>query len=80
MHEPMLRARLRGRFPSQLAAHEVGQEAFLRVLGGRESGRGNSSRAFLFAASRNHKIDRLRRGRIFPAGSLTEIDRSSVKD
>jgi len=79
VHEPILRAWLRGRFPSQLDADEVVQEAFLRVLKARESGQVNSPRAFLFAAARNLAIDRLRRERIFPTESLTEIDHSSVK-
>jgi len=78
VHEPMLRAWLRSRFPSQLDADEVVQEAFLRVLKARETGRVDSPRALLFTAARNLAIDRLRHARIIPMEALTEIEHSSV--
>ncbi len=78
VHEPVLRAWLRSRFPVQLDLDDLVQETFIRVLRARESGEVRAPRALLFTTARNLAIDHLRRERIISMESLAEIERLPV--
>lgn len=79
-HEAMLRAWLAGTFGPRLALDDVVQEAFLRVLRARDSGRLHAPKAFLFATARNLALDQLRRHHVSRTDSLVEADLSNVLD
>jgi RNA polymerase sigma factor (sigma-70 family) len=79
-HEPMLRAWLRSRFPSECDIDDVIQQAYLRVLEARAKTAMQSPKAFLFAIARNLAVDLLRRHSIFRGESLAENDALSVLD
>lgn len=74
VHEPVLRAWLRSRFPSQLDVDDLVQEAFMRVLQARTDGTVRAPRALLFTTARNLALDQLRREKVIPMESLTEIE------
>ena len=77
-HEPMLRAWLRGRFPSLADPDDLVQETFARVVQAYTSAPIGSAKAFLFTTARNLAIDRVRRDRIIGIEPLTEIEGLSV--
>ncbi len=61
MHEPLLRAWLRSRFPRGVEIDDLVQESFARVLRARAAGAAmRSPKAFLFATARNLALDVLR--------------------
>lgn len=72
MHEPALRAWLRGWFPSQLDVDDLIQEAYVRVLKARAAGTVRTPRALLFTTARNLALDVLRREQVIPMEALTE--------
>ncbi len=77
-HEPMLRAWLRGRFPSLSDPDDLVQETFARVVEAQRSAPIATAKAFLFTTARNLAIDRVRRDQIIGIEPLTEIERLSV--
>ena len=77
-HEPMLRAWLRGRFPSLSDPDDLVQETFARVVEAQRSAPITTAKAFLFTTARNLAIDRIRRDQIIGIEPLTEIERRSV--
>ena len=79
-HEAMLRAWLSHGFGPRLAVDDVVQEAFLRVLRARETGRLQAPKAFLFAIARNLALDQLRRHAVSRTDSLVETHLSDVLD
>ncbi|MEO6243831.1 MAG: sigma-70 family RNA polymerase sigma factor [Opitutaceae bacterium] len=77
-HEPMLRAWLRGRFPSLADPDDLVQETYARVLAARRSAPIGSAKAFLFTTARNLALDRMRREKIIALEPLTETQGLSV--
>jgi len=74
----MLRAWLRGRFPSLADPDDVVQETYARVLQAYAHAPIGSPKAFLFTTARNLAIDRIRRDRIIGIDPLTETEGLSV--
>lgn len=60
LHEDMLRAWLRSRFPTGIDVNDVIQESYLRVLKARDKGEIRAPKAFLFATARNCALNTLR--------------------
>jgi len=56
-HEPMLRAWLKSRFPSELDIDDLIQESYLKVLKAHETVPMGNPKAFLFATARNLALD-----------------------
>ncbi len=79
-HEPMLRAWLRGRFPSERDLDDLVQESFARLLKAHAAAPVANPKAFLFAIARNLALDRLRRRQLVSLEPLAEIAESSVLD
>jgi RNA polymerase sigma factor (sigma-70 family) len=79
-HEPMLRAWLRGRFPSERDLDDLVQETFARLLKAHAASPIANPKAFLFATARNLALDRLRRRQLVCLEPLAEIAESSVLD
>ncbi len=80
-HEPMLRAWLRGQFPSEADVDDILQEAYLRVLTARREGQVFASpKAFLFATARNLALMNLRHRKVRRTDSLAEIDSGGILD
>lgn len=61
MHEEMLRAWLRNRFPTLGDIDDIIQESYAKVLAARERQPLRSPKAFFFATARNLAIDHLRK-------------------
>lgn len=61
LHEPLLRAWLRRRFPASMDVDDLVQESYLRLLRARPADQVRSPKAFLFAIARNLALDQLRR-------------------
>ncbi len=59
-HEPMLKAWLQSRFPSELDWEDVIQESYVRVLRAHETVPMENPKAFLFATARNLALDRVK--------------------
>jgi RNA polymerase sigma-70 factor (ECF subfamily) len=79
-HEPLLRAWLHSRFPSDCDIDDIVQEAFMRVLQARASGPVDAPKAFLFTTARNLILDRLRHQQVERMDPLAEIDALPVMD
>lgn len=77
-HEPMLRAWLRSRFPSEADLDDVIQDAYVRLLRARASGNVASPKAFLFAVARNLAHDRVRHRHVARAEPLVEMEALAV--
>lgn len=78
VHESLLRAWLRSRFPAQCDVDNIVQEAFVRVWQLHEKMEIASPKALLFVTARNLALDFLRRQRIVSFEPITEIDDVSV--
>lgn len=76
----MLRAWLRGQFPSSADIDDIVQEAYVRVLQAREETIIDSPKAFLFATARNLTLMQLRHRRVVGTDSTAEIDVTDVLD
>lgn len=79
-HEPMLRAWLHGRFPSEPDVDDVIQEAVLRVLKARAAGEIRSPKAFFFATARNLVLGTFRKNARHGQFGLAEWDELDVLD
>ena len=79
-HEQLLRAWLRGKFPSERDLDDLVQETFARLLRAHATTPIANAKAFLFATARNLALDRLRRRQIISLEPLAEIAESSVLD
>jgi RNA polymerase sigma-70 factor (ECF subfamily) len=80
-HEPMLRAWLRSRFPTECDLDDIIQEAFSRVLEAHARSTIASPKAFLFATARNLALGRLRHQKVTgQAEILAENEIESVLD
>lgn len=78
VHEALLRAWLRRRFPQCSEIDDVVQEAYTRVLTAHASGQLRSPKAFFFAVARNLAIDRVRRWAPGRSTELSSLDDLSV--
>lgn len=78
VHERILRAYLRRKFPQLTDIDDVVQESYLRLLRARVAGRLRSAKGFLFTAARNAAIDLFRHRAVVPMEVLTEENTSSV--
>lgn len=79
-HEAMLRAWLRGRFPSERDVDDIMQETIMRVLRAREAGEVRSPKAFLFVTARNLAVAAHRKSTVRPQIDLAESDVLDVQD
>jgi RNA polymerase sigma factor (sigma-70 family) len=79
-HEPLLRAWLRGRFPSERDLDDLVQETFARMLKAHGSTPITDAKAFLFATARNLALDRVRRRQVINIEPIAEIAELSVLD
>jgi RNA polymerase sigma factor (sigma-70 family) len=79
-HEPALRAYLRLRFPKLQDIDDQIQETYARVLRARESGRRQTTRAYLFVIARNAALDLFRRKRALPVIGLADVDSLAVAE
>jgi len=77
-HESMLRAWLRSRFAQEEDIEDVMQEAYVRLLRARETGRIASPKAFLFTVARNIALDRHRHRQVIGVESLAETEALAV--
>ena len=75
IHEPALRAWLRGRFPAISDVGDVVQESYARVLQAHAQTPINSAKTFLFTTARNLALDQLRRRKAVSIEPMEEIDR-----
>lgn len=73
IHEPALRAWLRGRFPGISDVDNLVQETMTRVWRARESREIPSPRALLYATAHNLAIDQLRHQNVVPMDSIAEM-------
>lgn len=78
VHEGVLRAWLRSRFPSVPDVDDLVQESFHRVWLAREAGPILAPKAFLFATARHLALDQIRRDRVATFEPIAEMDESSV--
>lgn len=75
LHEPILRAYLRKRFPSLPDHDDIVQEVYIRILRAESKGNLTScARAFLFTIARNIAIDLLRRRQRNPAEAIPDSE------
>jgi RNA polymerase sigma factor (sigma-70 family) len=72
-HEPTLKAYLRRTFPSVRDVDDVMQESYLRVWRARAAHPIYSARAFLFKVARHLALDLVRRERVSPVCSITDL-------
>lgn len=78
VHETILRAHLRRKFPHLPDVDDIVQESYLRVLRARLSGKLRSAKGFLFTTARNAALDLFRHRSVVPMEPLTEKTASSV--
>jgi RNA polymerase sigma factor (sigma-70 family) len=78
LHEPMLRAYLRRKFPRLTDVDDLVQESYIRLLRARVAGTLHSAKGFLFTAARNAAFDLFRRHAVISFEPLTEETTSSV--
>lgn len=76
----MLRAWLRGQFPTCYDIDDVIQEAYVRVLKAHEVQGVDSPKAFLFATARNVILMQMRHRGVERTDSLAEMDSVSIMD
>jgi RNA polymerase sigma factor (sigma-70 family) len=79
-HGPAVEAWLRSRFPAQVDAEDILQDAYVRVLQARQHTTIVTPRAFLFATARNLALGRLRHRRAIGEEGLAEVDPLCVLD
>jgi RNA polymerase sigma-70 factor (ECF subfamily) len=80
VHEAMLRAWLRSRFPQISDFDDIIQDAYSRVLAARALRPLHAPKAFFFATARNLAYDHFRKFPVLPATVLREFDELSVLD
>jgi len=78
LHVPMLRAYLRGRFPSVPDVDDIVEESVVRVLRAHEAGAVASCKGLLFSTARNLALDLVRRQRVVSFEPMTESSDSYV--
>lgn len=71
-HEPMLRAWLRGRFPTRTDIDDLVQETYARLFRAHSAGRVRNARNYLFATARNAALDLFRREQTVPFEPMEE--------
>jgi RNA polymerase sigma-70 factor (ECF subfamily) len=71
-HEPMLRAWLRGRFPTRTDIDDLVQETYARLFRAHSAGRVRNARNYLFATARNAALDLFRREQTIPFEPIEE--------
>jgi RNA polymerase sigma factor (sigma-70 family) len=71
LHEPVLRAYLRRKFPGMTDVDDVVQESYLRIFRAKTEGKLRSARGFLFTVARNLALDAFRRRRTTPFADST---------
>lgn len=79
-HESKLRGWLRLQFPRLTDIDDLVQEAFLRLIRARASGKVKNSKTYLFATARNAALDLFRRNRVFAPEPVEKIDELHVLD
>jgi RNA polymerase sigma factor (sigma-70 family) len=79
-HEPMLRAWLKGQFPTCYDIDDVIQESYVRVLKAHETTEVESPKAFLFATARNVVLMQLRHRQVERTDCLAEMDAVGILD
>jgi RNA polymerase sigma factor (sigma-70 family) len=79
-HEPMLRAWLRGRFPTLHDLDDLIQESYARLLRARAAGHVRNARNYLFATARNAALDFFRHERLAPFDPIGEKADQCVLD
>ncbi len=80
VHEAMLRAWLRSRFPQISDFDDIIQEAYSRVLAARSRQSLLAPKAFFFATARNLAYDHFRKTALTAPNGLREFDELSVLD
>jgi RNA polymerase sigma-70 factor (ECF subfamily) len=80
VHEPMLRAWLKSRFPDETDVDDILQEASLRVLQARQKAAMQSPKAFLYATARNLALDRARRRQVLRFEAFADAEALAVLD
>ncbi len=73
VHEAMLRAWLRGRFPALMDIDDLVQEAMTRVWQAHAAGPVTAAKAFLFTTAHNLAIDEMRRRQIVTFETVAEM-------
>jgi RNA polymerase sigma-70 factor (ECF subfamily) len=76
----MLRAWLRGRFPTVTEIDDIVQEAYMRVLRARETACIESPKAFLFATAQNLALGLIRQGKVRSGVPLAESSPTGILD
>lgn len=79
-HEAMLRAWLRGRFPTVTDIDDLVQESYARLFRARAAGQVRNARNYLFATARNLALDLFRHDRAIPFEPIGESSGLSVLD
>ena len=79
-HESSLRAHLRNLFPSLPDIDDLVQEAYLRLIRTKETGRITYIKAFLFTAARNVALDIFRRRQVVSIESVADLAELSVPE
>ena len=74
VHEPALRAYLRGNFPTLLDADDIVQESYVRVIRAKASGNLTHTKAYLFATARNAVRDLFRRRQVVTMEPMANIE------
>lgn len=80
LHEPALRAYLRGRFPSLPDLDDLVQETYARLWRANETGTVRSAKSFLFTTARNVAFDLFRRKSVVSIEGVAEMDGLHVLD
>lgn len=78
VHEPALRAYLRGAFPSLTDVDDIVQESYARLIRKRQSGSPSHTKAYLFATARNAALDFFRRRKVVEIETVPDLERVSV--
>jgi RNA polymerase sigma-70 factor (ECF subfamily) len=79
-HESSLRAHLRNVFPSLPDIDDLVQEAYIRLIRARETGRVTYIKAYLFTTARNVALDIFRRRKVVSIESIADPARLSAAE
>jgi len=77
-HESKLRNWLRIRFPALTDIDDLVQEAYVRLIRARETGRVGNSKTYLFATARNAALDFFRRNKVVTIKGVEDISSLAV--
>jgi RNA polymerase sigma factor (sigma-70 family) len=79
-HESLLRAWLRGLFPSLPDIDDLVQESYVRLIRAREAGKVGHAKAYLFTTARNAALDFFRRRKNVVIEAVGDLKDSDVLD